>query len=251
MDSKSAQEVLDGVMLSDGNLAFTGRRAYFSMGLADNGSYRQREQIPLVELLEYLQHLADILGVLGVSPCEGHPKVKPHSTKSSGEWRPGVRLVTRVSDFLAEQYRRWYVGREKIVPEDISLTPISLAYWYMLDGTSKWTASPTILTTLCSFSFNLHGIELLERQLHNLGFNTSRRYQKVEQGSGLAITILQDSVDNFMRTIDPYVVPPFRYKIKYRGSCPYELSGEYKIRSRKQQREYYERVDAKHILAGE
>lgn len=237
-----AMQALRGAVLSDGGLRLNGKNALFYINLSDNkNNLVQREHIPIEELLNFLQHLVETLEPLGIKPCNGHPRIKPHSTKSRvGEWLPGVMLETLTSGLLTKLHSEYYPIGKKIVPEGVALTDVILAYFYMLDDNSKWGRSggPTIYVYLYTQGFDLHSVELLEKQLHNSDISTSRMYVLVEGGSGVVIRILQDSVDRFMGMVDPYVIPPFRYKIKYRGSCPPKLAIGYREHNRKYMREY-------------
>lgn len=262
MNKEEAQQVFDGVMLGDGGLVFMGSQAHFVIGNADNKEFTQREQIPVEDLLEFLQHLAEVFRVLGVEPCAGHPKIIPNAARSlSGKKLNGCIFETKGSLFLTDQYHRWYKGgeprhdkknryyiadAEKVVSKGFKLTPLSLAYWFMLDGRSVWTNGISIDAGLCSYSFGLNSIKDLEEQLHSFGLSTSRNYRKAWLGKGkpdsnIQIAILQNSIDSFMSIMMPHMVAPYLYKIKYRGSCPTELASKYRERNREYSRRSRER----------
>lgn len=221
-------------ILSDGALVLHGRTAYFSIALSDNKSeYAQRDPIPIKDLLEFLRYLAlDTLEPLGLVLCSGHPKIKPHTTKSkSGEWLPGVILTTRNSELNTELYHEYYPDGKKIIPEDFTLTSIFLAWFFMFDGNSSWhgDGGPSVGVHLCTEGFDLNSVTLFEEQLCKLGLNTGQKLDKrVNKSAGIGITVHADSTDHFMDIVDPYVVFPYRYKVKYRGSCPPELAENYK-----------------------
>ena len=231
VSKREALQAFDGVMLSDGGLRSRGNSLFY-INLSDNRDYKQRATIPVGELLEFLQHLAGVLVILGVESCRGYPKIVFRANKpQSGEMFPGVNLTTKVSSFLTEQYPRWYtggkirnyrvIGAKKIVPLGFQLTPISLAYWFMGDGCSVWSSSPTVYVTLNSQCFSLSDVARLEEQLHSFGFSTGRidcsKQSENKHISNIRILIYQDSVDHFMDIVSPHVVSPYLYKVKYRG----------------------------------
>lgn len=217
-------------VLSDGSLRPSRGNACFHIGLSDNRKdLTQREQIPVEELLKFLQRfVTDVLRPLGVEPCSGHPKIEHRLIKSKdGKWLPGVTLWTRVSDLSTELYHKYYPDGERIIPEDFALTDVFLAWFFMFDGTAEWNSSggPGVSIYLGTEGFDLRSIELFEEQLHKLGVDTGRRYYKgIEKGAGIGIRILADSTNHFMQMIDPHVIQPYRFKIKYRGGCPPELA---------------------------
>jgi hypothetical protein len=214
-----ALQIFDGLMLGDGNLRTRGINASFGIGLSD----RKWKRITNQEFLRFLHHIKEIFETLGVEAFSGHPKVFSGFYKSGKPYEQ-CRLDTKVSSFLASEQRRWYPGRwpdgrwKKDVPSDISLTPISLAYWFMGDGRSERNKGcPTTITiTLHTEGYSEFSVLCLETHLHRLGISTGRTHCKVIRGSGTIITIPQVSVDDFMSSIDPYVIEPYRYKVKYR-----------------------------------
>ncbi len=214
-----AIQALRGTILSDGSLVLPAQNAFFYIGLSDNReNLVQREQIPAGELLAFLQHLVvAVLMPLGIKLCSGHPKVRLYKKPGTNERLPGVVLKTLVSKLLTELYFEYYHVGRKVMPEGAPLTDISLAYLYMLDGSSSWEnrGGPAISVYLCTQGFDLHSVELLEKQLHDFNIGTGRAYTKGGD-SKVEVTILQDSVDRFMSMADPYVIPPYRYKMKYR-----------------------------------
>lgn len=241
---------LRATIVSDGGLYLNGRNAHFCLSLSDNkDNLVQRELIPIEDLLKFLHRfVAEVLGPLGIELCDGHPRIELHITKSKdGGWLPGVLLTTRNSEFLTRLHHEYYPDGSKIIPESFVLTGVFLAWFFMFDGISMWngTGGPGVYVRLCTHGFDLRSVELFEEQLHKIGINTGRTYVSVEKGAGIMITILAGSTDHFMKIIDPYVITPYRYKIKYRGSCPPELATKYRKHHNKQQREVRKNLRAK------
>jgi hypothetical protein len=231
-------------ILSDGSLSPTKSSVQFILGLADNRrDLVQRELIPVDDLLKFLQSFAaEVTIPLGVLPCDGHPRINPHCGKNNDdEWLTGVLLETLTSELNIELYQQYYPNGIKAIPDDFILTDIFLAWFFMFDGCSKWHSSgaPTINVSLHTEGFDLHSVELFEKQLHRFDIDTGRGYYKaIEHGAGISITIPSDSTNHFMDVINPHMIFPYRYKIKYRGSCPSELFLHYRQHSNERQREY-------------
>jgi hypothetical protein len=61
---------------------------------------------------------------------------KPKIRKGNGN-RIAYRFYTRQHPEITELYRKFYFNREKRIPEDISLDSISMAVWYMDDGSKR------------------------------------------------------------------------------------------------------------------
>jgi len=204
-----AEQAFDGLMLGDGGLAFQGNYAHFRMGLADNRKYKQREQIPAEKLLAFLQHITVLFKYLDTIPCADNPKISFHK-QPDGRMFSRCDLITKSSDFCTKQYFRWYkngekhhssttryswyTAGEKIVPDDLVLTPISLAYFFMGDGSSVW------IKDTISITISLHTMQV-----------------SVPNGR-IRIGIPQNSVDDFMNLVKPYMVEPYLFKLKYKGS---------------------------------
>lgn len=208
MNKQEALEVFDGVMLGDAGLCMHGKNAKFVMDLS-----RGDKQ----ELLGYLSHVKDALLAMELLVCNGHPKW--YTTVCKGKPFDYCWLVSQTSPILTAEFRRWYPYGIKEVPTDVKIMPRSVAYWFMDDGCSTtYDMKPDINVHLSAYSFSLTSISLLEQRLQALGLLTGRSHSKnIAKGSGIRLNILQGSVNDFMHMIDPFVVEPYRYKIKYRN----------------------------------
>jgi len=233
MTFNEAEQVFDGVMLSDGGLVREKptHLARFNMGLSDRA-------IPANEFLVYLECIADALRCLGVEISPGYPKLADRVSK--GIPYTEAVLSTLTSEYLTIEHDRWYPGfASKEVPEDLNLTPIVLAFWFMGDGSSSFDKRigpgrlssarvgikhpdfyhRTVYVRLCTEGFNIGSVELLEEKLHSLGIYTTRMHRQISKGSGITIRLRQGSVDKFMNMVEPYILAPYEYKVKRRNDC--------------------------------
>ena len=208
MDKQVAWKVFRGVMLGDAGLYSSGspRYTYFNMGLSGGN---------LNTLMNYLTHIKDALSSLGIAISEDFPKVMGGTSK--GKCYDYCSLKTRCSPVLAEEWPKWYLKKKQLVPPDIQLDPVTIAHWFMGDGSSQYGASGCVYTIFATHNFLESSILILESQLHNLGLNTCRGYDKrIKNGDGILIMLPQDSVNRFMDMVKPHMLEPYLYKLKYR-----------------------------------
>jgi len=211
----TAWQCLQGEMASDGDFGYSLFRAVRS----SNREYKYVGKIPMGELLKYLEHFVDVVLIpLGFPlSMEGYPHVTIIGYRPGGrEPYYGVRLWTGVTTLGHHIQQLWYPNGVKEIPNDphdFDLTPITLAYIHMGDGNA---VHKTGVVSLSLEAFNLHSIENLERQLYNkYGIRTGRSYLRTKVGAGIIMTVNdQANIKRFNDVIGPYVIDPYRYKIR-------------------------------------
>ena len=111
---------------------------------------------------------------------------------------------------LGEFRELFYKNRVKIIPKNIEslLTPLSLAVWYMDDGSIKSNRHKGMF--LNTQSFSPLEVKKLQRILKKQ-FLTETITRKDK--NGLQIYILGKSAENFIRLIRSYIIPSMEYKI--------------------------------------
>lgn len=196
--------MLDGVMLSDGNV-------YPSRNSGEHSRYLDsyfRLQLGHVEHMDWLLAVKRSLLSLGVEFTPKYPRLyKRNCDDYVSSW-----LVSKVSPIMTAQRLRWYTNGDKVVPLDLKITPIVVANWFMGDGTSSFNRDGAVMVVLATFCFSDNEVFVLRNKLLGLGVNTG----KAEYDNGTVITVLQSSIDDFMSVTKPYLSPSFSYKIKYR-----------------------------------
>jgi len=129
---------------------------------------------------------------------------------SWGKKQDKYLFMTYGHKILGEFREIFYRNKKKIVPENIEyhLTPLSLAVWYMDDGSIKSRKHKGMF--LNTQAFSLSDVKRLQGILRKkfLIENITRKDK-----SGLQIYILGRSAENFMRLIRPYIIPSMEYKI--------------------------------------
>ena len=140
--------------------------------------------------------------------------------KKKEEKTVGVGFQTETSIFFKNYRREWYNSRKvKSIPESLELTPLTLATWYMDDGSfgyyhnddggATW-ANSAILCTEC---FSHDSFWNLFYKLVDLGLKP----RAIKRGNGNRIYIENNpqhySADKFFKIISPYIIPSMRYKL--------------------------------------
>ena len=124
--------------------------------------------------------------------------------------KQGISFNTLNLKQLYVFYKIFYKDRHKIVPENIEqlLTPLSLAVWFMGDGSVKSKeCNGRIFNTHC---FNEHEVlKLCQILSRKFSLQTSIRRQK----DGLQIYISAKSARELTKLISPYLLPYFNYKL--------------------------------------
>jgi hypothetical protein len=128
-----------------------------------------------------------------------HPKIY----KGNGN-RVGYRFFTKSLPQLTQIYHYFYKGGVKIVPKGLKLTPLSLAVWYMDDGSRSRKAS----------YFNCQQFDRISRNnmikmLSSVGLKATLNKDK----SYFRIYISSYSTPHLVSTIKQHIIPSMRYKL--------------------------------------
>lgn len=181
-----ANEVFDGVMLGDGCVNIKGGQSWFAMSQHGHKDW----------LLYIIKHFES----LGVCFSATYPRL------SNSQWY----IASRTSSLLVEQRNRWYPNGKKVVPDDIVLTPIMLANWFMGDGSSMYrkdTRFNRVRVVFAAYGFTGDERGTLVSKMYSIGLRASN-------SSGCVRISEIASVNNFMSMVEPEVVDSFKYKIK-------------------------------------
>jgi hypothetical protein len=116
---------------------------------------------------------------------------------------------TTLSHLALEEFRtRFYVNRRKVVPPDLELTPMSMAVWFMDDGSRKSSQCRGLY--LNTQSFTASEVELLQTVIRrDVGVETSVRQQR----DGLQIYVPSPSATKMGSFISKEILPSMRYKL--------------------------------------
>ena len=109
--------------------------------------------------------------------------------------------------FYAQQF---YVHKKKIIPRMIGklLDPQALAVWFMDDGSLKSNRHRTYI--IHALGYSKRDLVLVQRTLKEkfgIAVGIHRQYDKYR------LYIMSESADIFRSLVEPYVLPPMRYKL--------------------------------------
>ena len=125
--------------------------------------------------------------------------------RATNEGRVAYRFFTKQHKDLTSLFGLFYRNGRKIIPENLELDPLSIAIWYMDDG-SKSKDRDIYLNTQ---QFNLLDQKRLINCLRKFGIkarlNKDKKYYRIR--------ILKESIEEFMKIIKPNIVPSMQYKL--------------------------------------
>lgn len=197
------QEILDGVLLSDGYIHRKG-------GLYVEQAWAR------VGWLEYLVEQLRACGcesrLIEVPPKDKFLKAENRIIHGHG----GKVMYTPCYEELKECRRRWYLEGKKCVPTDLVLTPMSLAQWLCGDGSLSNFGWGVVLYTNGFTESDVHF--LIEVLLRDLGIKSTlkrlgRNKEPVIQVHG------KEDAFRLAKIVLPYVPECCRYKVPGVG-CP-------------------------------
>ena len=108
-----------------------------------------------------------------------------------------------------EEYRsKFYIDRRKVIPRELELMPLSMAVWFMDDGSRK--SSQCRGPYLNTQSFNSAEVAFLQDVIRrDVGVETTVRQQR----DGLQIYVPASSTPELTDFITREMLPSMRYKL--------------------------------------
>ena len=153
---------------------------------------------------QYVDWLYEELQSLTSSP----PKIKLQIVK--GKQYQKYWFNTKYSGSLRFYAQQFYQGKKKQIPKLIHrwLTPLTLAIWFMDDGSIKSRTHKAKILNIQGFT--KPEVERLIAALDNkYGIKAKLRKQK----EGYQIYLLSETIKEFERLLKPYIIPTMRYKL--------------------------------------
>lgn len=179
--SRVQKQVILGSILGDGYM-----RKKINAHLQITHSYKQKE---------YVDWKYEILKDLVLT--------EPSKYRGNAN-RIGYRFFTKSLPELTKFYDIFYKGKEKIVPKDIILKPITLAIWYMDDGNKSYKSC-----YLNTQKFNNESQQNLMESLRKIGINSNLNKDK----KYFRIRVTTESTRILFRMIRKFIIPSMLYKI--------------------------------------
>ncbi len=186
------KKIIMGKLLGDGHLETVNGR---TIRLKIEHSLKQRDYVDW--LYNELENLAS-----------SKPKIKQQKVNGKIYNKYWFNSCYNVS--LRFYYHQFYKDKKKVVPKLIHrwLTPLTLAIWYMDDGSvkSKYHRAKIINTQ----SFDQDDLKRLQLALlRNFNIKTKLRKQR----EGWQIYILATEINTFNKVVRKYILPCFEYKL--------------------------------------
>lgn len=191
-------EVLTGIMLGDGSVAGSNRNSV-------EWSHKS-------EHVEYVRYVKDLLGNLS-GKGKTRTRQSGFGTEMSGE---RTQALPTIRNFV----RDW----DRKIPDEIKLTPMVLAIWYMDDGSLSHHFKQQDRAEIATCSFTDEQIETLRKSLTDYGFTNFTFYQS-QNRNGLSdraywrLRLNKDDAEKLFKDIRHLVPPVMQYKLpeKHRG----------------------------------
>jgi hypothetical protein len=183
--SSDQNAILIGSLLGDGTLRRQNNRlnALFEM----NHSYKQREYVDWK--WQYFHRLV----------------LTPPKFRIGAGNRIAYRFTTQSLPEFTKYHNWFYINGKKRIPFDIELNPLSLAVWFMDDGTKIRSA-----IYLNTQQFSIEEQQFLQRLMFkvfklNCTLNRDKKYFR------LRVDMVSSTL--MSRIIDPYVIQSMKYKL--------------------------------------
>lgn len=192
--SPELREVLVGVLLGDAHLETFNRGRTFRLKIEQSQQHAA-----------YVDHLYEWFRPWTATPPRSKTRSTAGRTPTESRW---FQTVGHGSfRFYAHQF---YRAGKKVVPKLIHrwLTPRTLAYWFMDDGSMKSGQSKGVLFN--TQAFDKPDVERLVTVLQTkLGLAASLR----RQGKGWQVYVSGKSYETLRQLIEPFLIPNMRHKL--------------------------------------
>jgi hypothetical protein len=209
-------EVLTGSLLGDGWLQGHQRPSYYNWKFAKKQKSSRKE---------YLDWHSSVFGELSLPIAHATQELtfEYYRAKNQKFISESCLFITRADKEFTELGRKWYKNdngvfslnkhnrKIKILPEDIALTPLSMAVWFCDDGTNSTKHRTAVF---CTNNFTMSECNLLkDKILQTFSIKTTVHTSRSQP----MIRIAAADYVNFIDLIKPYVIwPCFQYKITSR-----------------------------------
>lgn len=202
MEEERWKAIVIGSALGDGSLTPVSKRkgeAMLHVGYHDR-------------LLEYLQWMHRELAVLGVNPIQPKRGFQQH------------HFYTKPHRELGQLREVFYPQGHKVVPQqigDLLIDPLSLAVWYMDDGSLDCRWKNHFNATISTHSFSREGCELLRTVLwSNFGVKAAVHQSTIRGKTYYRLYFLAESMERFLQLVTPQVLPCLGHKVIRSGQQP-------------------------------
>lgn len=205
--TEEQKDLFVGTLLGDGSLQTE----------TDGRTWRYRA-LHKAKDVDYLQHKYELLKDLCASPPVFNQVTDARTGRAYQRWcfqttvQPSFRYYGNL--FYKKDSRSQRMVKDVPLTIQQLLTPRSVAYWYMDDGSLKWFGRSNAMR-ICTESFSKEGVERLQATLKNLYGIDTQLTRKNSDGRlvGYRLAINEENATAFRELIRPYLVAPMGYKV--------------------------------------
>ncbi len=146
------KEIFDGILISDGSLSISRISGRLSI------------------ISKYSETIERIIKDLPSINFSNYWRYDSKPDKRTGKSYTNYQTKSNSYHNLLSQYNRWYKNGVKIIPDDVSITPLMCYWWFVGDG---YNMNNNVY--LCTDSFDNSSLMMINDKLIESGFNTSIR----------------------------------------------------------------------------
>jgi hypothetical protein len=194
------------------SLSMTDRQKEILVGMLLGDAHLERQQGALTARLK-IEHSLTQKAYVDWKYCEWRDWVRTPPKTRVRRNRLGTTSAnvgfTTLSHVEFERFRLvFYKDRRKVIPEDLRLTPLSVAVWFMDDGSRKSSQCRGLY--LNTQSFNHAEVDLLQEVMRrDVGVQTTVRQQR----DGLQIYVPASSTPTLTAFFAREMLPSMMYKL--------------------------------------
>jgi len=120
--------------------------------------------------------------------------------------RTAYRFYTKQHPEITRLYRMFYKDGIKIIPRDIHITSLSLAVWFMDDGSRCRTSDVYLNTQQFDHEGQMRLVNMLKEFNLEARLNKDKTYTRIR--------FIKSSLAEFRRLVRPHIIPSMKYKIE-------------------------------------
>jgi hypothetical protein len=204
-------EVMDGLLIGDGHLNIQNdcKNVMFEISQTEKRS-------------EFIYWIVDFFDKYNIEyrlyKKDGYKRDYIKKNGKSGYVYPQLKIRTKRYKLFNSIYHKHYNGKGRLIPEDIKLTPLQLAIWYMSDGDLKYDKrSGSYQIRIATHRYYIDDLKWLVdeiNKLYGIKFNIYRECKNKENCGYRLATGKKYQVYKFCKLIEPYMCNCFKYKIE-------------------------------------
>ena len=194
--SNDHQSILTGKLLGDGCINR-------SNGIWHIGYSHKKEHEA------YVMYCSNLLGNLSTGRF---------SELKSGYGTEMIRTSTKACKSITNKFTGWYLNGKKVIPKDLTLDPISMAFWYMDDGSLIHTDYQKDRARFAVCGFSDEDCKIIIKAMLSYGFKEPKLFKDKEGYNRIRLN--KKDADKLFNDIYPYVPEVMEYKLpkEFRGS---------------------------------